>query len=106
MATTLKRASLTGPKVQALLGQVLPDLQKVTRRDKPDGYQYEAEFFTPGMVSGVQPAAVYGLILMRSVDGVIIIDSYDSIADWREGAPVVTAALFFNIQGKLKLKEA
>jgi hypothetical protein len=70
--------------------------QRITRRQ---GTQFfVAEFYNPQMQDPVQPSYKWATLLEEHISGIRIIDTNDTIANWREGAPVIWASVTFTFK--------
>jgi hypothetical protein len=87
---------LTGPKMQARLKASGIDARQVTR-SRRTGY-YVADFYSPGMQSPVTPARVWAERIQQRVGGLTIVDRDDTVADWRDGQPVIYASVTFAVR--------
>jgi hypothetical protein len=70
--------------------------QRITRRQ---GTQFfVAEFYNPQMQDPVQPSYKWATLLEEHIAGIRIIDTNDTIANWREGALVIWASVTFTFK--------
>lgn len=82
-----------GPEVQRMLhGAGIPAANVTRRRDEPI---YTVDFFNPEMQSPTKPAKVWAAEITSNFKGITVIDTTDTVAVWRPGAPVVAAMIQF-----------
>ncbi len=88
-----KSKRLSGPAMRDRLLHAGIEVQQVTRR--MDSGHYVAEFYTPGMEQPIESSQSYAQRLRQKVNGLQIINCDDTIADWREGKPIIWATVTF-----------
>lgn len=92
-----KKKAPSGPTVRDYLRSVGIDVQKVTQR-RETGH-YVAEFYYPKMETPVPSSSRLIEVLRSRVEGIVILDNHDTVADWREGKPVIWASVTFTLDG-------
>lgn len=85
---------LTGRAMYRHLVSLGIDVQKVVR--KRETGNYVADFFVPQMQNSIAPADEWARKIRTVLPSASIIDTHDTIADWRSGEPVIYASVAFS----------
>jgi len=85
----------TGPAMKSTLKRAGIEPQSVVRRQQT-GF-YVAEFYNKAMKDPVQPSKLYAEAIKERMADLEIIDTHDTVADWRPGKPVIWASVTFKI---------
>ncbi len=88
-------SSLTGPAMKIQLESAGITPRSVTRRQ--DSGFYVAEFYNTRMQDPVQPSRVYANAIEERLGELEIVDTHDTVADWRPGQPIIWASVTFRI---------
>ena len=62
---------------------------------KRETHHYVAEFFVPEMSAAIAPAHDWARRIQQVLPSANIIDTHDTVADWRSGDPVILATVVF-----------
>jgi hypothetical protein len=92
--STKYRKPLTGPAMKDLLANVAGIKAPQVVRTRATG-NYVANVFVPGLNEPVEPADVLTAKLMRAFNGVKIVETGETRADWRKDNPVVMVGITF-----------
>ena len=86
---------LTGRAMYRHLVSLGIDVQKVVR--KRETGNYVADFFVPQMQKPIDSADEWARRINHVLPTASIVDTHDTIADWRIGQPVIHASVAFTI---------
>jgi hypothetical protein len=92
--STKYRKPLTGPAMKNLLENVAGIKAPQVVRSRVTG-NYVANVFVPGLDEPVEPADVLSAKIMRAFNGVKIVETGETRADWRKDCPVVMVGITF-----------
>lgn len=96
MARHTLRQKPSGPMMRDYLRSVGIEAQQVTQR-RETGH-YVAEFYQNKMQAPVEPSQAWANVIRERLSNSVIIDRYDTIADWRPGKPVIWASVTFTVE--------
>ncbi len=88
--------NFTGPKMQQYLKSKGIEARQVVQR-RTTGY-YVAEFYHQKMEEPIPSSQQWADAIETCLEDSTIIDSYDTVADWRPGKPVVWASVTFSLK--------
>jgi hypothetical protein len=71
-------------------------VQKVVRKRETGAYL--ADFYVPEMREAIPPAAVWARRLGDALPDIRIVDTHDTVANWRPGQPVIYATVAFHVE--------
>lgn len=85
-----------GKRILAALHSNGIDALDVTRNRKSGCYEvrFGAQNITQFSSRGTEPAREWARRILERFDGVEVVDTYDSVADWRPQRPVLLATVF------------
>ena len=72
--------------------------QKIVQ--KRDTGHYVAEFFIPGMKEPVESSVIWAGRICGMLPDVVIIQTHDTCAQWREDCPVIVATVVFDFSDR------
>ncbi|MEO1166589.1 MAG: hypothetical protein AAFV98_22620 [Chloroflexota bacterium] len=84
---------LSGRAMRRHLDSLGVSAQKVVL--KRETHHYVAEFFVPEMSTAIDPAHDWAKRIQQALPSAHIIDTHDTVADWRSGDPVIHATVVF-----------
>lgn len=89
-------------EVRQILEQAGVPVSEVLRKNDPTkhGYGYVASFYGEETERGEQYAAQ----IQRSINGLRIVSTHSTVAHWRPGQPVISAAVYFDVIDTLGCK--
>lgn len=95
MAKHSLRQKPSGPMMRDQLRSMGIEAQQVTQR-RETGF-YVAEFYHNKMQSPVESSHQWAEVIHQRLANSTIIDRYDTVADWRDGKPVIWASVTFRV---------
>lgn len=67
--------------------------QKIVRKQQSG--EYVADFFVPGMTDPIAPAQVWARRIKDALPAARIVETLDTVADWRPDSPIIHAIVIF-----------
>lgn len=86
---------LTGRAMRQRLASLGIPVQKVVRKQRSG--DYVADFFVPNLHEPIAPSNEWAHEIRRRLPDVAILETHDTIADWRPGRPVIHATVVFRL---------
>lgn len=71
------------------------EAQKVVR--KRETGDYIADFYIPNMKDPIEPSTIWASRIRQTLPDARIVETYDTVAGWRPGQPVIHATVVFRL---------